>query len=123
MTMLLCPRTSFGTESASRPSCATLQPVEGGAGLRAGSKDTAQLGLEGEVVEQWEYLEIWQRRGVWWEDSLGRSGTLPITASNYPIAAGLLNELGEQGWELVAVVRAEDDMFFVQQRYVMKRKR
>lgn len=50
-------------------------------------------------MQKWEYLEVWHH-DYQWVDSLGRSGRLP-QAWNVPMAAGLLNELGEQGWELL----------------------
>jgi hypothetical protein len=59
-------------------------------------------------MQRWEYLTI----GVWdekWSDNLGRSGVLPRREAplywNDP--AGLLNEVGEQGWELTGVAGSE----------------
>lgn len=54
-------------------------------------------------MQRWEYLTIGivQKN---WADSLGRSGTLPglgkLMSGN---PTELLNELGEQGWELAGV--------------------
>jgi hypothetical protein len=57
-------------------------------------------------MQRWEYLTIFIR-DVRWSDSSGREGTLPgggrlSGSSGHP--TGLLNEFGEQGWELVGVV-------------------
>lgn len=54
-------------------------------------------------MQQWEYLTIFIK-DTRWAESLGRSGSLPYRlnmATGDP--TGLLNELGEQGWELAGV--------------------
>lgn len=53
-------------------------------------------------MQRWEYMTI-SIRVLGWKDSLGRSGELPELRSNVGDPAGLLNELGEQGWELAGV--------------------
>ncbi len=64
-------------------------------------------------MQSWEYLEIevgaFSRGGkshTKWTDSMGRSGELQQFGllDGHPNPAPLLNELGAQGWELVAVV-------------------
>jgi hypothetical protein len=59
-------------------------------------------------MQRWEYLTIFIST-VTWQNSLGRTGTL---RNIYPRAlesdrvgdpTELLNELGEQGWDLVGV--------------------
>ena len=55
-------------------------------------------------MQRWEYLTIKLGQSGLWSDSLGRSGRLPDTdrmLSGDP--TGLMNNLGEQGWELSGV--------------------
>lgn len=59
-------------------------------------------------MQKWEYLQVnvsnWE-----WVASAGRSGRLPKMEwpeqprSTEPDTTGLLNELGENGWELTGV--------------------
>lgn len=63
-------------------------------------------------MERWEYLEIHVHEGNW-VDSMRRHGVLPrIGHPAHPYASSqfgmattgpLLNELGEQGWEVTGV--------------------
>ena len=77
-------------------------------------------------MEKWVYLEVWQYylgdSNYAWQDSMGRTGPLAeVGQRRYPSISPLLNELGEQGWELVAVVRHGDDYRFLNQKYLLKR--
>lgn len=62
-------------------------------------------------MQQWEYLELFLSyyQGKW-EDSLGRQGELVkgelsgyASSWKWQHSGTLLNELGQQGWELVGV--------------------
>ena len=51
-------------------------------------------------MQRWEYLSI-AGNGSWWSDCLGRKGGLPTYESlSYGDPTKLLNDLGEQGWDL-----------------------
>ncbi len=71
--------------------------------------------IEEATMQRWEYLEVQVFRENW-VDSLGRRGELPRESvieggSGYPSlysSAALLNELGEQGWELAGVAGGAD---------------
>lgn len=59
-------------------------------------------------MQKWEYLELFLNYGSGkWRDSMGREGALSSGGSayggNWYHSGGLLNDLGQQGWELVAV--------------------
>ena len=64
--------------------------------------------IEEATMQRWEYLEV-QVHAQRWLDSLGRRGELPresVFEDGSPYlysSAALLNELGEQGWELAGV--------------------
>lgn len=53
-------------------------------------------------MQRWEYLTIFVSR-LEWKDSLGRTGKLPGFRADDGDPTGLLNEVGEQGWELAGV--------------------
>lgn len=65
-------------------------------------------------MQRWEYLIVAMSRGEY-RDSLGRKGQLPTRfhgsgSSGDP--TGLMNELGEQGWELSGVAGSyEPDVY------------
>jgi hypothetical protein len=50
-------------------------------------------------MQRWEYLTV-EIRYNGWSDSLGRRGSLPVDSFQ---TGPLLNDLGEQGWELAGV--------------------
>ncbi len=54
----------------------------------------------------WEYLEVFadtvQARR--WLDNTGRTGELGREASGYDFYASLLDQFGQEGWELVSVM-------------------
>ncbi len=60
-------------------------------------------------MQRWEYLEVEVNYFYgWWRDSLGRRGKLVDSEEadpNQPFSHSgpLLNELGEQGWELIGI--------------------
>ncbi len=70
-------------------------------------------------MDRWEYLEIWASKAQWW-DSVGRSGKLPESTADdcWPVTP-LLNELGDQGWEVVGI--AADGYHWWQQKLLLKR--
>ena len=49
-------------------------------------------------MQRWEYLTV-RVNGLNWRDSLSRTGELPGRGES----GALLNDLGEQGWELASV--------------------
>jgi hypothetical protein len=59
-------------------------------------------------MQKWEYLEVFldSSYGVW-QDSMGRNGQLAEMRKprgfSWKPSAGLLNELGAQGWELTGI--------------------
>ncbi len=54
-------------------------------------------------MQRWEYLTI-GITGTRWSDSLGRTGKMPnYSDPMWGDPTVLLNELGEQGWELAGV--------------------
>jgi hypothetical protein len=54
-------------------------------------------------MQCWEYLTVAYLSNSW-SDSLGRRGELPSGFDYYTgDPTGLLNDLGEQGWELCGV--------------------
>ena len=54
-------------------------------------------------MQRWEYLTISYKYGSW-SDSLGRTGTFPKAyGPGTADPTSLLNDLGEQGWELSGV--------------------
>ena len=55
-------------------------------------------------MQRWEYLTIVVQSQTW-TDSLGRSGSLPYDGQT----GELLNDLGQQGWDLVSVHGDGDD--------------
>lgn len=69
--------------------------------------------IEEAIMQRWEYLEV-QVHQEHWIDSLGRRGKLPSErayGASYGetyFSGGLLNELGEQGWELAGVPSSMD---------------
>jgi hypothetical protein len=75
----------------------------------------------GGVVRRWEYLEV-DVHVERWSDSAGRSGPLPIAeagAGRVPSVLALLNELGQQGWELAAVSNTQSPLIY---RMLLKRR-
>ncbi len=58
-------------------------------------------------MQRWEYLEIQIDSGIRvWRDSLGREGELREATGrwgSYRHGGALLNDLGDQGWELVGI--------------------
>jgi hypothetical protein len=73
-------------------------------------------------MQRWEYLTLFIESSRW-SDSLGRAGTVPL-GKNMGVRAGdptaLLNELGEQGWELAGVAGRDDNGVY---RLFLKRPR
>jgi hypothetical protein len=56
------------------------------------------------AMQRWEYLTI-TIAGYQWSDSLGRQGSVPsYKGIAMPNVTQLLNELGEQGWELAGAI-------------------
>jgi hypothetical protein len=54
-------------------------------------------------MQRWEYHTI-TTYAYNWADSIGRTGRLPREGPPmYGDPTGMLNELGEQGWELIGV--------------------
>lgn len=70
-------------------------------------------------MHRWEYLTI--RVSIdKWSDSLGRNGTLP---ENGEVGA-LLNDLGEQGWELSGAFNDSSGSYALDRfRLLLKRSR
>ena len=69
---------------------------------------------------RWEYLEV-DVRVENWSDNTGRTGRLPIAESGpgqVPSALGVLNQLGQEGWELGGVNNTTSPLIY---RMVMKR--
>ena len=65
-------------------------------------------------MQKWEYLEVCVAPGGW-VDSMGRSGELAWQASqhaSFASAAALLNELGQQGWEVAGVAANAPQGYF-----------
>jgi len=62
-------------------------------------------------MQRWEYLTI-SYQSISWSDSLGRTGRFPDAfrpatsdvSSGTGNPTGLLNELGEQGWERISSI-------------------
>jgi len=54
-------------------------------------------------MQRWEYLTLVFGGYGNWSDSLGRSGNLPAIDKPLGHPTSLMNELGEQGWELSGV--------------------
>ena len=54
----------------------------------------------------WEYLEVFANtvQDRQWLDSRGRTGELGQQESGYDFYASLLNQLGQEGWELISVM-------------------
>jgi hypothetical protein len=73
-------------------------------------------------MQRWQYLEVWTD-GKNWHDSDGRDEDLPFAHSRYPSMTPLLNDLGEQGWEVVDSIRGYDSTEFWHQRLLLKRPR
>lgn len=67
-------------------------------------------------MQRWEYLTILVKNTNW-TDSLGRSGELPYHGQ----ATGLLNDLGELGWDLAGVHGLGDNYHY--SRLFLKRPR
>ncbi len=66
-------------------------------------------------MQQWEYLEVYLFQGEpgqgSWMDSTGRQGSMvvvdvPGAKYRWNTSAAALNDLGAQGWELVAAMPA-----------------
>ena len=60
-------------------------------------------------MQKWEYLEV-RISGPEWADSQGNCGRLTdlkLRCTSWRSAAPMLNDLGEQGWEMV--VAADDE--------------
>lgn len=54
-------------------------------------------------MQNWEYLEVFfDYASNTWQDSMGRRGELDVD-DRFKHAGKLLNELGQQGWELVGL--------------------
>lgn len=74
-------------------------------------------------MQKWEYLEMLVQ-SMYWIDSMGRSGR--STSQFHPeylqcqlcVPSSLINELGEQGWELTGVASGtmSDTLFFKRPR-------
>lgn len=59
-------------------------------------------------MRQWEYLELRVHGSHdFWSDSLGRSGKLSRATGVHGGTAAVWNDLGEQGWELVAIASGD----------------
>ena len=64
-------------------------------------------------MQKWEYLEV-SVAYRHWVDSMGRSGELSQQAHSHAgfySAASLLNELGQQGWEVTGVAAGNSSTF------------
>jgi hypothetical protein len=57
-------------------------------------------------VQKWEYLEVYAAGTLEWLDSAGREGKLEHRNQSWWIA-NVLNERGQEGWELVATVGSD----------------
>jgi hypothetical protein len=60
---------------------------------------------------KWEYLEVIVSHRKW-EDSMGRSGNLATVPSGLSHCAALLNQLGDQGWELTGIAGSESTSYY-----------
>lgn len=72
-------------------------------------------------VRRWEYLEV-DVHVETWSDSSGRSGRLPISEAGpgqIPRTVAVLNELGDQGWELAGVSNSQSPLIY---RMLLKRR-
>ncbi len=61
------------------------------------------------MVQKWEYLEV-RISGPEWADSRGNSGKLEhlkLRCLSWHSATPMMNELGEQGWEMSGI--ADDE--------------
>jgi hypothetical protein len=79
-------------------------------------------------MKRWEYLEVFVRQHLW-RDSAGRWGHLPDVPSmkdaqgrstqGFPSMAQVLNDLGDDGWEVVSFAAAPDGNSYWQ--FLLKR--
>ena len=73
------------------------------------------------AVRRWEYLEV-DIHVETWSDSTGRSGRLPIEKAGpgqVPSLLPLLNQLGQEGWELAGVSNTQSPLIY---RLILKRR-
>ena len=72
-------------------------------------------------TRRWEYLEV-DVHVETWSDSTGRSGRLPIAEAGpgqVPSVVGVLNGLGDEGWELAGVSNTQSPLIY---RLLLKRR-
>ncbi len=72
-------------------------------------------------IRRWEYLEV-DVHVETWSDSAGRSGRLPIAQAGpgqIPSALPVLNQLGQEGWELAGVGNTQSPLIY---RLIFKRR-
>jgi hypothetical protein len=73
-------------------------------------------------MQRWEYLTIYTGFGRW-HDSLGREGNLvrqKLGDSSWQDPSAILNDLGEQGWELTGVIGGDTSSYA---KLILKRPR
>ena len=77
-------------------------------------------GPEAGSRRRWEYLEV-DVHVETWSDSAGHSGRLPIAESGpgqVPSVVGVLDQLGQEGWELAGVSNTQSPLIY---RMLLKR--